>query len=185
MLLSEQGTTTSAAMFEDVFEEVPWHLAEQRDQALDEAEGEAQMTVDEHDPGDQQRPRGDDGARPRHRRDGRGRRLFRRRLPRHRGPAEEVRQDARVRRADHRRRDRRHRGRHGRLWPEARSPRSSSPTTSIPATTRSSAKSPGCAIAPPANGRCRWSSARPMAAASSAARRTASRPRPCSPMSPA
>ena len=74
----------------------------------------------QHDPGDQRRPSRDDGARPRHRRVRRGHRLFRRRVPRHRGAAEAVRQDARVRRADLRRRDHRHRGRHGGLWPQAR-----------------------------------------------------------------
>ena len=91
-------------------------------------------------------------ARRRRRRVRRGRRLFRRRVPRHRGAAEGIRQDPRVRRADQRGRDRRHRGRHGRLRPEAAWSRSSSPITSTPATTRSSARSPRCATAPPANG---------------------------------
>jgi 2-oxoisovalerate dehydrogenase E1 component alpha subunit len=36
-ILPEQGKSDIGSVFEDVFAEVPWHLAEQRDQALDEA----------------------------------------------------------------------------------------------------------------------------------------------------
>ncbi|HVL79638.1 MAG TPA: 3-methyl-2-oxobutanoate dehydrogenase (2-methylpropanoyl-transferring) subunit alpha [Sphingomicrobium sp.] len=36
-ILSEQGRDNIDSMFEDVYAEVPWHIAEQRDQALDEA----------------------------------------------------------------------------------------------------------------------------------------------------
>ena len=36
-ILSEQGFEDIGSMFEDVFAEVPWHIAEQRDQALAEA----------------------------------------------------------------------------------------------------------------------------------------------------
>jgi len=36
-ILSEQGKDNIESMFEDVYADVPWHLAEQRDQAVDEA----------------------------------------------------------------------------------------------------------------------------------------------------
>jgi 2-oxoisovalerate dehydrogenase E1 component alpha subunit len=36
-ILSEQGKDKIESMFEDVYADVPWHIAEQRDQALDEA----------------------------------------------------------------------------------------------------------------------------------------------------
>ena len=36
-ILSQQGFENIGSMFEDVFAEVPWHIAEQRDAALDEA----------------------------------------------------------------------------------------------------------------------------------------------------
>ena len=36
-ILSQQGFENIGSMFEDVFADVPWHIAEQRDQALDEA----------------------------------------------------------------------------------------------------------------------------------------------------
>ena len=36
-ILSQQGFDNIGSMFEDVFAEVPWHIAEQRDAALDEA----------------------------------------------------------------------------------------------------------------------------------------------------
>ena len=49
----------------------------------------------------------------------RGRRLFRRRLPLHRGPAAQIRQVALLRRADQQIGHRRRRHRHGRLRPEA------------------------------------------------------------------
>ena len=95
--------------------------------------------------------RRDDGARPRHRRVRRGRRLFRRRVPRHRGPAGEVRQDPRVRHADHRRRHRRRRGRHGRLWPAARC-RDPVRRLHLPRLRPDrQRRRRGCAIAPPAS----------------------------------
>ena len=36
-ILPEQGKHDIGSMFEDVYADVPWHIAEQRDQALDEA----------------------------------------------------------------------------------------------------------------------------------------------------
>ena len=36
-ILSQQGFENIGSMFEDVFADVPWHIAEQRDAALDEA----------------------------------------------------------------------------------------------------------------------------------------------------
>ncbi|MFC7538052.1 3-methyl-2-oxobutanoate dehydrogenase (2-methylpropanoyl-transferring) subunit alpha [Sphingomonas sp. GCM10030256] len=36
-ILSEQGRTNIESMFEDVYAEIPWHIAEQRDQALRES----------------------------------------------------------------------------------------------------------------------------------------------------
>jgi 2-oxoisovalerate dehydrogenase E1 component alpha subunit len=36
-ILPQQGKDDIGSMFEDVYAEVPWHLAEQRDQALDES----------------------------------------------------------------------------------------------------------------------------------------------------
>ena len=39
-ILPEQGRDDIGSMFEDVYAEVPWHLAEQRDQALSESEDE-------------------------------------------------------------------------------------------------------------------------------------------------
>ncbi len=36
-ILSEQGFENISSMFQDVFAEIPWHIAEQRDAALDEA----------------------------------------------------------------------------------------------------------------------------------------------------
>jgi 2-oxoisovalerate dehydrogenase E1 component alpha subunit len=36
-ILSEQGKENIGSMFEDVYADVPWHIAEQRGQALDEA----------------------------------------------------------------------------------------------------------------------------------------------------
>ena len=38
-ILSEQGRTNIESMFEDVYADVPWNVAEQRDQALREAQG--------------------------------------------------------------------------------------------------------------------------------------------------
>ncbi len=38
-ILSEQGKDNIESMFEDVYEQVPWHLAEQRDIAVDEGRG--------------------------------------------------------------------------------------------------------------------------------------------------
>jgi len=38
-ILSEQGRDNIESMFDDVFAELPWHLAEQRDAALEEAKG--------------------------------------------------------------------------------------------------------------------------------------------------
>ena len=38
-ILSEQGRDNIESMFDDVFAELPWHLAEQRDAALEEAQG--------------------------------------------------------------------------------------------------------------------------------------------------
>jgi len=38
-ILSEQGRDNIESMFDDVYAELPWHLAEQRDQALEEAKG--------------------------------------------------------------------------------------------------------------------------------------------------
>jgi 2-oxoisovalerate dehydrogenase E1 component alpha subunit len=35
-ILPEQGKDDVGSMFDDVYAEVPWHLAEQREQALDE-----------------------------------------------------------------------------------------------------------------------------------------------------
>jgi 2-oxoisovalerate dehydrogenase E1 component alpha subunit len=35
-ILPEQGKDNIESMFEDVYAEVPWHLREQREQALDE-----------------------------------------------------------------------------------------------------------------------------------------------------
>ena len=35
-ILSQQGHDNIGSMFEDVYAEVPWHLAEQREQALAE-----------------------------------------------------------------------------------------------------------------------------------------------------
>ena len=35
-ILPEQGKDDIGSMFEDVYAQVPWHLAEQRDQALSE-----------------------------------------------------------------------------------------------------------------------------------------------------
>ena len=102
------------------------------------AEAQRLMADDEHDPGAELRPQGDDGARRRRRRVRRGCRLFRRRVPRHRGAAEAntARRacfDAPIS--------------EGGIIATAvgmaayglrRWPRSSSPITSIPATTRSS-----------------------------------------------
>ena len=36
-ILSEQGKADIGSVFEDVYADMPWHLAEQREQALDEA----------------------------------------------------------------------------------------------------------------------------------------------------
>ena len=36
-ILPEQGKDDIGSMFEDVYAEVPWHLAEQRDAALSES----------------------------------------------------------------------------------------------------------------------------------------------------
>ncbi len=38
-ILSEQGRDNIESMFDDVYAELPWHLAEQRDAALEEAKG--------------------------------------------------------------------------------------------------------------------------------------------------
>ena len=35
-ILPQQGKDNIGSMFEDVYAEVPWHIAEQREQALDE-----------------------------------------------------------------------------------------------------------------------------------------------------
>jgi len=40
-ILSEQGKDNIESMFEDVYADVPWHIAEQRDQALAESKDEA------------------------------------------------------------------------------------------------------------------------------------------------
>jgi 2-oxoisovalerate dehydrogenase E1 component alpha subunit len=40
-ILPEQGKNDIGSIFEDVYAEVPWHLAEQREQSLDESGGEA------------------------------------------------------------------------------------------------------------------------------------------------
>src|SRR5476649_2940633 len=71
------------------------------------------------DPGAEFRSRCDAGARSRRADVRRGCRLFRRRLPRHRRPAEKVRSQALLRYADFRRRHYRHGHRHGGLWPQA------------------------------------------------------------------
>ena len=140
---------------------------------------------DEHDPGAQLGARRDAGARSRCAHLRRGRRLFRRRLSRHRRPAEKARADALFRYA-HRR------GRASSASPSAWAPmacvrwwRSSSPITSIPPTTRSSRRRRASAIARRAISMRRSPCARHAAAASSAARPTARAPRRCSPMSPA
>ena len=36
-ILPEQGKDNIGSMFEDVYAEMPWHIAEQRDEALDES----------------------------------------------------------------------------------------------------------------------------------------------------
>ena len=36
-ILPQQGKDNIGSMFEDVYAEVPWHIAEQREAALDEA----------------------------------------------------------------------------------------------------------------------------------------------------
>ena len=36
-ILPEQGKNDIGSVFEDVYAELPWHIAEQREQALDEA----------------------------------------------------------------------------------------------------------------------------------------------------
>jgi 2-oxoisovalerate dehydrogenase E1 component alpha subunit len=36
-ILPQQGKDDIGSMFEDVYAEMPWHLAEQRDEAVDEA----------------------------------------------------------------------------------------------------------------------------------------------------
>ena len=36
-ILPEQGKSDIGSVFEDVYADMPWHIAEQRDQALDEA----------------------------------------------------------------------------------------------------------------------------------------------------
>ena len=53
----QQGKDDIGSMFEDVYADVPWHIAEQRDEALDESR---LMPTHEHDPGAQRRPQGDD-----------------------------------------------------------------------------------------------------------------------------
>ena len=141
-------------MFEDVFEELPWHLEEQAAQAIRERQikwprRERRMTATTcrsawhdaptrrmnmieaiNDALDIMLARDPDVVMH-----GRGRRLFRRRVPRHRRPAGEARQDPRVRHADQRMRD--HRRRRWAWAPMAcaRCPRSSSPITSIPGST--------------------------------------------------
>ena len=40
-VLPEQGKDDIGSMFEDVYAEMPWHLAEQREQSLAESDGEA------------------------------------------------------------------------------------------------------------------------------------------------
>ena len=100
-----------------------------------------------------------DAARRQRRRVRRGCRLFRRRVPLHRGAAAEVRHQPLLRHADQRARHRRRRRRHGGLWPAARASRSSSPTTCIRPTTRSCRRRRGCATARPASSPRRWSCA--------------------------
>ena len=106
-----------ATMFEDVYKDMPPHLHEQMRQAAERRE--AEHGHHDHDPGPAFGDGRDAGARRERRRLRRGRGLLRRRVPLHRGPAGQVRQAARVRRADRRRRHRRHRHRHGRLRPAA------------------------------------------------------------------
>ena len=36
-ILPQQGKDDIGSMFEDVYADIPWHIAEQRDQALDES----------------------------------------------------------------------------------------------------------------------------------------------------
>ena len=169
-----RARTTSASMFDDVYAEVPWHLAEQRDAGAERGRrlmptmNMIQALNDAHKVMMR--------ARRGHRRVRRGHRLFRRRLPRHRGAAEGIRQDPRVRRADQRRRHRRHRGRHGRLRPQAGD---RDPVRRLHLSRLRPDRQRGRQDALSHRrrmDRCRWSSARPMAAASSAARPTASRP---------
>ena len=109
-----------------------------------------QDRADDHDPGPALGHGRDARARQQRRGLRPGRRLLRRRVPLHRRPAGQVRQVARVRRADLRRRHRRHRGRHGAPTACARWSRSSSPTTSIRPPTRSCRKRRACATARPA-----------------------------------
>ncbi|CAA9512747.1 MAG: Branched-chain alpha-keto acid dehydrogenase, E1 component, beta subunit, partial [uncultured Sphingomonadaceae bacterium] len=71
----------------------------------------------EHDRGAQQRPPNRDGARRQRRHSGRGRRLLRWRVPRHRRVAEALRQAPRLRHAHRGVRHRRRLRWHGRLWP--------------------------------------------------------------------
>ena len=182
-ILPEQGKDDIETMFDDVYADVPWHLAEQREQALERGPrlmptmNMIQALNDAHKVMMR--------ARRGRRRVRRGRRLFRRRLPRHRRPAEGIRQDPRVRRADQRRRHRRAAvgmAAYG-IKPlieiqfaDYIYPGYDQIVSEVAKMRYRTARRMD---------RCRWSSARPMAAASSAARRTASRRKACSPISPA
>ena len=143
-------------MFEDVFEELPWHLAEQQAQALAEAEAKPQMTVMNmiealNSAHDVMMARdadivviGEDvgyfGG------------VFRVTA----GLQKKYGTQPRVRHADRRGRHRRRRDRHGALRP---SPGRRDPVRRLylsRASTRSSPRPAASATAPPANGRCRW-----------------------------
>ncbi len=77
----------------------------------------ARYRAHEHDPGAEFGPARQDGRGSRRPQLRRGRRLFRRRLPRHRPAAAEARPDPQLRRPDQRMRHRRRRHRHGQLRP--------------------------------------------------------------------
>ncbi len=102
-------------MFEGVYAEMPPHLRRQRQQAgVLDAMPRKTMIEAIRDAMDVSMERDEQRRRVR-----RGCRLFRRRLPLHRGPAAEIRHEPLLRRADQRSRHRRHRHRHGRLRPAA------------------------------------------------------------------
>ena len=138
-----------------------------------------------HGRGDPRRDGRQDGRGRARRRVRRGRRLFRRRVPLHRGPAAQIRQVALLRRADQRERHRRRRDRHGRLWPAARR---GDPVRRLRLSRLRPDRLGGGAAALPlgrASSSPRSSCACPAAAASTAGRRTARARRRCSPMSAA